>query len=380
MNAGRYDRQQGIPGWNQSALREARVLVAGAGALGNELIKNLVLMGIGHLMVVDFDRVEVSNLSRAVLLWDADVGRSKAQAVTEAAAKLNHEVDARFFDGDLLYDIGLGFYRHADLVVGTLDNQEARSLVGAAASMAGLPYLDGAMWALGGEVRWFDPGSTCFNCTLSELDRLSLSERRSCSGFARVDTPPGEQPVSTTVSTSSVIGGLLAKEVVQNLCGQETHFGEVTVYNGLKLSLHVSALKRDPTCPYHEPLQNIVELEVGANDLRADELLRRAKKDLGSSAVLELGRNFLLGFFCTNCGGHEEINKLLGRVSEHAALCPECGTVRSAEITTRIEGGEPYAGRRLSELGVPPGEVLTAHEGEELRAYELTRDVVQYWN
>src|SRR5262245_48450748 len=77
MRSDRYARQQLIEWWDQERLRNARVLVAGAGALGNEVSKNLALLGVGHLLLVDADRVEHSNLSRTVLFQDHDVGRSK---------------------------------------------------------------------------------------------------------------------------------------------------------------------------------------------------------------------------------------------------------------------------------------------------------------
>jgi adenylyltransferase/sulfurtransferase len=87
MTADRYDRQQRIDGWDQKALQAARVMVVGAGAIGNELIKNLALLGVGHLLIIDFDRVEASNLSRTVLFQHSHLGQSKAQrAAGEAAA------------------------------------------------------------------------------------------------------------------------------------------------------------------------------------------------------------------------------------------------------------------------------------------------------
>ena len=75
----RYSRLQ-LAGWKREVLRSARVLVAGAGALGNEVIKNLALLGIGSMLIVDFDTIEVSNLSRSVLFRQEDVGHHKAHA------------------------------------------------------------------------------------------------------------------------------------------------------------------------------------------------------------------------------------------------------------------------------------------------------------
>lgn len=380
MVSDRYDRQRRIEGWSQSALLQAYVMVAGAGALGNELVKNLVLLGVGHILVVDFDRIETSNLSRTVLFRDADVGRSKAQAAVESAGRLNPEVNLCYIDGDLFYDLGLGFYRHADLVVSGLDSLAARSQAGLSCALAGVPFLDGGMWAMGGEVRWFVPGDgPCFECTMSDADREVAHERRSCTGFRFEYDESYERHVPSTVSTAAVIGGMLAQETARYLCGLEIHEGQAAVYNGLTLTMHRTELGRDPHCPYHTPYGDVIELGRRVDEMTASELLGRAESDLGGRAILELGRDFLLGFRCPGCGRREDVNELLGRVDEGRVMCPHCGAARDVEIVSRLEGSEPYAGRTLGELGVPPGEVLAARAGENLRLYELAGDVENLW-
>lgn len=227
MNESRYDRQERVQGWNQQALNEATVLVVGAGALGNEAIKNLALLGVGHLQIIDFDRIELSNLSRTVLFRPHDVGRSKAEIAAQRARELNPEIEVQCFNGDVFYDVGLGFYRHANLVIGCLDNIAARSQVGRCCALAGTPYLDGGMWELGGEVRWFLPGETaCFECTLTETDRLHAQQRWSCTGFKPDESAVDRRVFPATVQTAAIIGGLLAQEATRLLCGWKVTGGE----------------------------------------------------------------------------------------------------------------------------------------------------------
>ncbi|MDX6696081.1 MAG: sulfur-carrier protein adenylyltransferase/sulfurtransferase [Blastocatellia bacterium] len=380
MEAERYDRQQRIAGWKQPALSAARVIVAGAGALGNEAIKNFALMGVGHLLIIDFDRIELSNLSRAALFLETDVGRRKAEVAAERAAQLNSEIQVRHIDGDLFSDIGLGFYRHADLVVGALDNVAARSQVGLSCSLAGIPFLDGGMWAWGGEARWFKGGAeTCFECTLSDDDRSFAFERRSCTGFRQAEDEGAARVVPTTISIAALIGGLLAQEAARYLCGWEIQGGEALVYNGLKLSLHRSALARDSQCPYHEPYAGVKELQARAASATALDLLRIFEPEAAGSLSLELGRDFLLSFRCSSCGAQEEVNALVNRLGASSSRCPRCGHARQPEIMSSVTSGDALAGRSLSELGVPPGEVLAVRAGDELRLCELTGDVVALW-
>jgi len=190
---------------------------------------------------------------------------------------------------------------------------------------------------------------------------------------------PFEQRVPTTIGTSAIIGGMLAQEVARYLCGWDVSGGEAIVYNGLTLTMHRTSLPRNPNCPYHNAYQDVVEIEFGVNDITARELLTQAEKDLGKPVILELGRDFLLGFHCPECKRYELVNEPLGRVDEARKICTQCGKARDAEVISRLDGSEVHADRTLSELGVPPGEVLAARGGEHLCLYELIGDVTAFW-
>lgn len=387
MTADRYARQQLIEWWDQERLRKAHVLVAGAGALGNEVLKNLALVGVGHLLVIDFDRIEASNLSRTTLFRESDIGRPKVEVAAETLARLNPEVIVETINGDLFYDVGLGRYRHSDLVIGCLDNLAARSQVGRSCGLAAIPYLDGGMWSLGGEARWFFAhNGPCFDCTLSVDDLERADERRSCTGF-RPDWEETEQ-VSTVATTASIIGGILAQEAIKWLCGYPVMAGKAIVYNGQILTLHRTELSRNPNCTFsHIPYQNVVELSADVSTLAPRRLLELGHRELERQGFLEntlspaasqhpklfleLGRDFLLALHCPHCGRHQEINQLWGQVPERQRVCPSCGATRQAEVIRTIDESSAYIDRSLSDLGVPPGEVLAVHGLGELVLYEI---------
>src|SRR5205823_2137802 len=102
----RYSRLRLIGWWDQERLRAARILVVGAGALGNEVLKNLALVGVGRIWVVDFDTVEQSNLTRSILFREADHGRGKALAAAEALRKINPDVQVTPICGNVMTDVG----------------------------------------------------------------------------------------------------------------------------------------------------------------------------------------------------------------------------------------------------------------------------------
>ena len=150
---GRFSRFELIGWWDQQRLAESKVLVIGAGAIGNELVKNLALLGIGNVFIADLDRVENSNLSRSVLYREADIGRPKAEVAAARAKEIYPGIKASSFVGNIVYDLGLGAYRWADVILGGLDNREARVAINQAAARVGRIWIDGAIERLDGVAR-----------------------------------------------------------------------------------------------------------------------------------------------------------------------------------------------------------------------------------
>ena len=195
LDEGRFARLEAIEWWDQSLLAKARVVVAGAGALGNEVIKNLALLGVGQVVIVDLDRVELSNLSRSVLFRESDEGEAKAECAARMARQIYPDMKVRPIVGNLLADLGLGFFRWADVVVGALDNREARVFVNSACAKVGTPWIDGGIEVLNGIVRGFHPPATaCYECTMSRVDWDLLNKRRSCMAAARSSATPNPLP------------------------------------------------------------------------------------------------------------------------------------------------------------------------------------------
>ena len=122
----KYSRLKLIPWWDQDKLKNANIMVVGAGAIGNELVKNLALLGVGNIYIFDMDMIEHTNLTRSVLYRQKDVGRYKAEVAAERAMEINPDVHAEAFISNIIDDVGLGVFRRMDVVLGGLDNREAR--------------------------------------------------------------------------------------------------------------------------------------------------------------------------------------------------------------------------------------------------------------
>jgi molybdopterin/thiamine biosynthesis adenylyltransferase len=366
-----------ISWWERDTVKNASVMVIGAGALGNEVLKNLSLMGIGKLFIADFDMVEAANLSRSILFRESDNGQPKAEVAARQIKDLNPDVKVQYIHGDVTTDIGLGIFRRMDGIVGCLDNREARLAVNRFAHWLGKPWVDGAIQELLGLVRTFSPNQgACYECTLTEQARREMSLRYSCPLLARHNILLGKVPTTPTIS--AIIGAMQSQEVLKLLHDMPIEYGSVTHFNGLTNEMHTTAYVARDDCESHWVYGDINEHpELGANKTTVREMLELARKDLGSEAVLELDQEIVLELECPNCGTHTEVFRPLTRVTFEEGMCPACGQLRTVHMTHVISGDEPFLDRTLRQIGVPPLHVIRARNTVDYRFYELTGDLAE---
>jgi adenylyltransferase/sulfurtransferase len=363
-----------ISWWEREKVEGAKVLVVGAGALGNEVIKNLVLMGVGNIFVIDFDTIEAANLSRSPLFRESDSGRKKAEVAAARAKELNPNVHVQYLHGDVTTDLGLGVIRRMDVIIGCLDNREARLAVNRFAYWMNKPWVDGAIQELLGLVRVFVPGEgACFECSLTEQARRDLAVRYSCPLLARQNVLLGKVPTTPTIS--AIIGGMQSQEALKIINGLSVEAGKVVHFNGMVNQMHTASYRPREDCESHWIFGEISELPARSETTTMEELLRTARADLGQDAVIELDQELVLALDCPKCKTIEQILQPISEVSFESAHCPVCGTLRDTQMTHVITGEEPFLHRTLACLGVPPLHILRAYNTNEYRFYELTGDL-----
>ncbi len=363
----RYHRQGLISWWDQRRLSDASILVVGAGALGNEIVKNLALMGIGRIVVVDLDRVENSNLARCVFFRDEDEGRAKAPALATRAAELNPDVELIPVVGEVSMSIGLAVFAEVDLVVGGLDNREARLFVNQACCKTGTPWIDGAIEGLMGVVRVFvPPDGACYECTLSERDHELIAARRTCAMLTREEMLGGRTP--TTATSASVVAGIQAQEAVKLLhaarLGRPTLAGAGFQFVGSTHDSYVVRYTRREDCLSHDTYEADRVLPV-PHDASFGALLERAQAQLGADAVLELEHELVLSGNCRACDRVDAIRRPLDTLSAGAGACPQCGRPWQLELAHTIEAGSPLLDCCAADLGLPPADYVVGRAGED---------------
>src|SRR5258706_8654999 len=374
----RFHRFKLISWWDQDRLRRAKVLVVGAGALGNELLKNLSLLGVGNVLVADMDRIENSNLSRSVLYRARDNGELKATAAARAAKEIYPDQNVHAFNGKVVYDLGLGVFRWADIVLGGLDNREARLAINRACWRLNKPWIDGAIEAIQGTARVFVPDGAaeagpCYECTIAETDWRLLNLRRSCNLLTRQEMEQGKTPTTPTIS--SIIAGVQTQEAVKILHGMESLAGKGWVFAGLSADSYQVEFQRKEDCYSHDPLDEVISLDARADSMTVRQMLETARDVLGPSAEIELGRDILEKLVCPRCKGEETLFASLGKVPAEKAWCPNCkDSRRDVQTFHKIRGREAFMDQTLASIGVPAFEILTSRNAERAVGFELSSD------
>lgn len=371
----RYGPLRSISWWDQELLRRSSAMVVGAGALGNEVLKNLALMGIGRIAVVDFDRVETGNLSCAPLYRAADAGRLKVEVAAEALRDLNPEVEVLPLACDVCTEIGLGLVRRMDIVVGCLDSREARLAVNRHCYLLGKPWVDGAIQELLGVARVFWPGrGACYECTLTDADWETIRHHYSCTLLAVEGLARGK--VATTPILAAIIGGLQAQEAMKILHGLQVESGRGLIFNGLSNHVYTITYPSRPDCSVMDCRMAVIEELPGArsNSLTVGELLALGQERLGEGSIIELNFELVVELHCPSCGQGEPVYRPLRTLNARHASCPRCGQTRRARSIHALDTEGEYLDRCLCEVGIPPFHIVSLRRGETYHHFELTGD------
>ncbi|MBW3597932.1 MAG: ThiF family adenylyltransferase [Planctomycetes bacterium] len=371
----RYARFRLIAWWDQEKLAAAKIIVVGAGALGNEVLKNLALLGVGTVTIVDFDEIEESNLTRSVLFRSRDCGRPKAEAAAQALADINPAMKIQAMSANIITDVGLGLFRDADVVIGCLDNREARLWVNRQCWKATTPWIDGGIQEINGVVKVFaPPDGSCYECAMTENDYHLINLRYSCPLLRQEDIQAGKVPTAPTIS--SMIAGLQTQEALKLIHGMPVASGQAMIYNGLANNFYKTNYQRREDCLSHETYPDPIEAPLSAREHTAKDLFAAVHKQLNDQTNLRLSldRDLVLSLDCTECGHSQEVMRPLQLVGMREAECSKCGKLSRPVLEHTIDEDSPLAERKLAELGVPPYDIVRVTTDQEEQVVLLAGD------
>jgi molybdopterin/thiamine biosynthesis adenylyltransferase len=367
----RYQRFRLIKWWQQEKLEEARLLVLGAGALGNEVVKNLALLGAGHVWIVDFDTIETSNLTRSPLFRASDIGASKALVLAARAAEMNPDCCMEALQADARYELGLNFMRTIDIVLSCLDNREARYYINRICYLLQKPFIDGGLDALSGSVSFFhSPQTACYECTFNRTDRAELQKRISC---LKSTQPEIKSQVPTAPTIASIIAGIQVQIAVRHLHGLQTPVGKRIGLYGLSDHFFDYKMEISEDCGLHaavDPLpEKIAWLAVSPED-SLERVLQAARNSWNVDRLIwDFDRDLIVSLSCSSCGALKEF---LGTQSKYeGSLLCACGGILKTHTATEYTGNEPWGGKSFRSLGFPADHIYCAADGNRRIYFRL---------
>jgi adenylyltransferase/sulfurtransferase len=362
--------------WELAKIRKARTLVVGAGALGNEVCKNLAMMGVDRIVVLDRDVVEMANLSRSIFFRERDHGRHKTDVMAERLKDVNPDVKVLPLAGDLDSVLGLGLIRRMDVVFSCLDSRLARCSLSRKCEKIGKAWVDGAMEDLLGEVAVYLPGQgPCYECGLSQMQKAWLADAVSCRGIALRNLSIGKVPTTSTMG--SIVAALQVQEGVKIIHGdwKNCRAGSRLVINCNLNDFYVTSSERNDDCEGHDQFEAITEApDFAVDSTTALDLLERFKQDTGEQGFVDLGREVVVEFRCETCNLVDAPGEPLSAIDNEVQRCPTCGTARLMTTTHVAKGDEEYSSWPLSRLGVPRLDILEVRGANSVRWYEMTGD------
>lgn len=375
--------------FKQDKVKNAKVLVVGAGALGNEVIKNLSLFGVGTIFVCDFDRIELSNLTRSVLFREEDAYKHsyKAEVVAKRAMEINPQILVYPIVGNLFSDVGLGIYKDVDVVIGCLDSRIARYLLNRLCMRAGKTWIDGSIENLTGVVRVFAHGVNCYECNLTREEFNNIMIRTGCADVVRAQTSAGR--VATTPISASIVGAMQAQEamkIIHTSEGEPTPFktllGKMWHFDGMTNTINTykyTSWKKN--CPAHEFWEDIICCEEMSADMQVKDALAKLKEIFDVNVVeINMRNNKFIEKIISDRPEKEFVLNIPESRLEEAIQSNE--ELRKLSYRTifhkcfyeNIDNDFPYMELSLKEIGIPRYDIIQVSTDKGVKYVELSKD------
>ena len=236
----RYSRHLIVPEIGETGqvkILESRVLLIGAGGLGSPSAYYLAAAGVGTIGIVDFDRVDVTNLQRQILHGTSDIGRPKALSAKETIHELNPGINVVLHETRLMSDNIMDIIKDYDIIVDGCDNFPTRYLINDACVLANKPNVHGSIYQFDGYSTVFHPGKgPCYRCLYPE------------------PPPPGSVPSCDEAGVLGVLPGTIgliqATETLKLILGKgQPLIGRILMYDALEMSFQTFNVQKDPSCP-----------------------------------------------------------------------------------------------------------------------------------
>lgn len=392
-----FDRAKLISWWSQDVVSNSKILVVGAGAIGNETLKNLALLGVGKIFICDMDTVSISNLSRTVLFGMEDVGKNKAEIAAARVLQMSNNPDCRvdYFIGDIINGLGHGVFRRFDIVLGCLDNMLTRTNVNRRCCLLQKPYIDAGISGLGLSLNVHHyPKSSCLECGMDSRDMArERMIRYSCDVFKKREIQEGH--VATVLISTAIVSALQVQEAIKALhqlngikLEVPIQYGKKYYYQGMNHLFEQMSIPVKKDCEAHFSFDEIIETKASSNDTLR-EVLNVLEDLFGYECVIDTYPDsaFVTKAKCIKCHKDIIVNKPMAEIYSDEFYCSDCEKSEASGYTPEYTAIDFFSrdmfdkyllDYTLKKLGVPPLHILTVREKNNdgnIKYIELTGDL-----
>lgn len=252
MDSDKYERSKRLEWFDLQRVSKTRVLVVGAGAIGNEVCKNLILSGFRNISVVDMDHIVRSNLNRCIFFSenDAEERKMKADVIAKKLLMIEPESKIKTYV-DAIENLSDDFIPSFDVVLGCLDNISARLHVNAHCYYNKIPYIDGGTNGLIGKVQVvLPPETSCLECGMNNTHNKIREMRVSCTGR---DVSFFEPKIASDINTTSIIASFQVLELLKIVHEQlDQVIRNIFYFDANRNVSEILEIPINPTCCHHK--------------------------------------------------------------------------------------------------------------------------------
>jgi len=308
MQVGRYQRHSLIDWFDQDKVKRSYFAIIGCGAVGNEVAKNLALLGVGKLDLFDFDTIEIHNLTRSVLFRESDVGLNKAEVAAKRLKELDPSLEISVFPGDFWELLPINQVKAYDSVICCVDNFEARIKLNDLCLISGTNLINTGIDSKFSQVEVFPYKSgkhvACYECNLPISAYERMHQRYSCGWLKKISYV--EKKIPTTIVTSSLTGSLATANAL-NLIRTESQNESIRILTDTFTGRStVSIIEQNADCPACASMNDQVSL------LRGSSLINSKFNDFpGHDIHIRTSEPILVSARCNQCTQDSDRDELI---------------------------------------------------------------------
>lgn len=349
----RYHRHGLIDWFDQQKVANTHVVVVGAGAVGNEVLKNLALLGVGFINIYDFDQIEKHNLTRSILFRESDIGRYKAEVAAEACLQVDPNINVKASNFDFWDGLSIKEISDSAAVICCVDNFEARLQLNRLCLMTSIDFINIGIDSRYVSVEYFPFSSkvdcACLDCNLPPSAYSAVQKRYSC-GLLR-KTAIDEKKIPTTAITSSLAGSVAVSLLLNRIINQSVVFLESKRYlfDSITLYSTISNLIRKEDCFVCGNIDPSSRKYLAKRSSFVKQIIP-IENDCGGEIILS--EPIVTRTICKLCGRVQEFYESSRNLTDGVTYCSHCNEfscdVESVDRLRLLDFATIFKGKSIS--------------------------------